>query len=356
MIKGEDFIAASAALGFDFYTSVPCSYLTPLLNGVLANSSLDHFAASSEGEAIGIAAGAYLAGRSPVVMMQNSGLGNAVNPLSSLNHVFGIPSLLIISWRGSPGVPDEPQHSLMGEVMHDLLDVLKIPHAPFPRTVSEILPTLIRAQQYMQTNERPFALVVDPGVVEEERLQARAIVRPPEAVHRKLQAEADPEIRDILSLFFCAVSETLITRTLLDIPRDDRVVEPVRRVMREHAEDESRHHRFFADFLTRAWPQLTLRQRQKIGPLIPRFVSIFIDADPINTERILTEVGLTRLDASQVVTETFTRESIINARLQSSKACLMTLSRAGVLGDTHVQDALGMYGFSAEEQLAEFEG
>lgn len=173
---------------------------------------------------------------------------------------------------------------------------------------------------------------------------------------RRIQAEADPEIRDILSLFFCAVSETLITRTLLDIPRDDRVVEPVRRVMREHAEDESRHHRFFADFLTRAWPQLTLRQRQKIGPLIPRFVSIFIDADPINTERILTEVGLTRLDASQVVTETFTRESIINARLQSSKACLMTLSRAGVLGDTHVQDALGMYGFSAEEQLAEFEG
>lgn len=192
MIKGEDFIAASAALGFDFYTSVPCSYLTPLLNGVLANSSLDHFAASSEGEAIGIAAGAYLAGRSPVVMMQNSGLGNAVNPLSSLNHVFGIPSLLIISWRGSPGVPDEPQHSLMGEVMHDLLDVLKIPHAPFPRTVSEILPTLIRAQQYMQTNERPFALVVDPGVVEEERLQARAIVRPPEAVHRKLGNSSSP--------------------------------------------------------------------------------------------------------------------------------------------------------------------
>ena len=68
-------------------------------------------AISIEGEAVAVAAGAWLAGRRTVVMCQNSGLGNTVNPLTSLNHPFRIPTLLIVTWRGQPGLKDEPQHA-----------------------------------------------------------------------------------------------------------------------------------------------------------------------------------------------------------------------------------------------------
>ena len=76
MIDAAHFIDQATAAGFDFYAGVPCSFLTPLINRVIGDRSLSYFGATSEGEAIGIAAGAWLAGRSPVVMCQNSGLGN----------------------------------------------------------------------------------------------------------------------------------------------------------------------------------------------------------------------------------------------------------------------------------------
>ena len=114
MIGSRQFIEEASASGFDFYTGVPCSFLTPLINGVISDSRLAYVGAASEGEAVAIAAGAWLAGRQPVVMFQNSGLGNAVNPLTSLNAPFRIPALLITTWRGEPGRPDEPQHESGG--------------------------------------------------------------------------------------------------------------------------------------------------------------------------------------------------------------------------------------------------
>lgn len=89
MISTSEFLAKAQTSGFDFYTGVPCSYLASLINQIADNSALGYVGATSEGEAIGIAAGAWLAGRMPVVMCQNSGLGNTVNPLTSLNHTFG---------------------------------------------------------------------------------------------------------------------------------------------------------------------------------------------------------------------------------------------------------------------------
>jgi phosphonopyruvate decarboxylase len=192
MISGLDFVDAAAQLGFDFYTSVPCSYLTPLLNGVLSNTKVDHVMASSEGEAVGIAAGAFLGGRLPVVMMQNSGLGNAVNPLTSLNHIFKIPSLLICSWRGSPGVPDEPQHRLMGEITHRLLDTVQIPHGPFPSQPELIGPTLQTAREIIERTHLPYALVVEPGVLEQEDLKASERMCPSVATVRKLGDPSAP--------------------------------------------------------------------------------------------------------------------------------------------------------------------
>ena len=172
MIEAAEFIGTARDAGFDFYAGVPCSFLTPLLNRVISDPSLVYIGATSEGEAIGIAAGAWLAGRSPVVMCQNSGLGNMVNPLTSLNWPFRIPVLLIITWRGQPGLKDEPQHTLMGRIMHELLTVMGVSHRAFPREREEIATILYEAGAAMSSQRLPFALVLEQGTVADEALCA----------------------------------------------------------------------------------------------------------------------------------------------------------------------------------------
>jgi phosphonopyruvate decarboxylase len=175
MIEAASFIDQARGVGFDFYAGVPCSFLTPLINRVISDRSLSYIGATSEGEAIGIAAGAWLAGRSPVVMCQNSGLGNMVNPLTSLNWPFRIPVLLIITWRGQPGLKDEPQHALMGGIMHELLEVIAVAHRAFPRDSDEILSALAAARSATVDERLPFALIMEQGVVADEPLRASAV-------------------------------------------------------------------------------------------------------------------------------------------------------------------------------------
>src|SRR4051812_28482161 len=126
MIAADDFLGPVRARGFDFFTGVPCSFLTPLINRVIGSQDLVYVGAASEGEAVAIASGAWLAGRQTVVMCQNSGLGNAVNPLTSLNAPFGIPTLLITTWRGQPGLQEETQHPPMGENTPPLPDTIRV--------------------------------------------------------------------------------------------------------------------------------------------------------------------------------------------------------------------------------------
>src|ERR1700761_2744662 len=149
MITADAFLAHAADAGFDFYTGVPCSLLTPLINGVLSRRGLAYVGAASEGEAVAIAAGAWLAGRETAVMCQNSGLGNAVNPLTSLNAPFRIPTLLVTTWRGRPGEPDEPQHEVMGQITHDLLSLMGIAHRDFPYEAAAVAPALAEAVSQM---------------------------------------------------------------------------------------------------------------------------------------------------------------------------------------------------------------
>ena len=133
-----------------------------------------------EGEAVAIAAGAWLAGRRTVVMCQNSGLGNAVNPLTSLNASFAIPTLFITTWRGQPGVADEPQHELMGRITQDLLALIEVEQAPFPNTPDAVAPVLEQAVARMDQTDRPFALVMRKGDVADAPLDppARAPLTP----------------------------------------------------------------------------------------------------------------------------------------------------------------------------------
>jgi phosphonopyruvate decarboxylase len=165
VISADDFINDALRRGHSFYAGVPCSFLTPFINRAIGDKRLSYVAAASEGEAVGIGAGAWLAGRKPVVLLQNSGLGNAVNPLTSLNFPFRIPLLLIASWRGQPGLADEPQHELMGQITHDLLALMRIPHRAFPKAAQEIAPALDAAEQAMAQTGLPFGLVMEKGAV-----------------------------------------------------------------------------------------------------------------------------------------------------------------------------------------------
>jgi phosphonopyruvate decarboxylase len=102
---------------------VPCSFFTPLVNYMTVDPGLDYVSATSEGEAVAIAAGLTSAGSPAFALMQNSGLGNAVNPITSMLYIYRMPVVLLVSHRGEPGKPDEPQHALMGRITEQLAEL-----------------------------------------------------------------------------------------------------------------------------------------------------------------------------------------------------------------------------------------
>src|SRR5215469_6426539 len=175
MIQARDFVEAARERHFDWYAGVPCSYLTPFINYVLQEPSLRYLSMANEGDAVALIAGVALAGTaaSPAVssvaspsvygrgvsMMQNSGLGNAVSPLTSLTFTFRLPQLLIVTWRGRPGEPDEPQHQLMGAITPEMLRAMEIAWELFPSEDDAIGPALDRATAHMDHNGLPYALV-----------------------------------------------------------------------------------------------------------------------------------------------------------------------------------------------------
>jgi len=167
MIDGARFVAAARERGFGLWTGVPCSYLTPLMGHAAAGDGLRYVPASNEGDAVAIAAGSEIGGTRAVAMFQNSGLGNAVNPLSSLNHPHRIPVLLIVTLRGDPAGPkDEPQHALMGAITTRILDTLDIGWDSFPDREDAVGPALDRAAAHM-AGGLPYALVMRKGAVAE---------------------------------------------------------------------------------------------------------------------------------------------------------------------------------------------
>ena len=132
-------------------------------------------------------------------MCQNSGLGNTVNPLTSLNHPFRIPTLLIVTWRGQPGLKDEPQHELMGEVMGSLLDTIAVGHAGFPKETDAVPATLDRAERAMAVDELPFALIMEKGSVRDDGLdQPDQPIRPRGTIEDLRQGEERPTRIDLL--------------------------------------------------------------------------------------------------------------------------------------------------------------
>jgi phosphonopyruvate decarboxylase len=181
VIEAAQFVEAARERGFDWYAGVPCSYLTPFINYVLQDESLNYVSAANEGDAVALIAGVALGAsgvhkaRRGISMMQNSGLGNAVSPLTSLTWTFRLPQLLIVTWRGQPGVADEPQHALMGPVTPAMLDTMEIPWELFPTQADAIGPALDRASAHMDSTGRPFALVMQKGSVAPYKLSKKGL-------------------------------------------------------------------------------------------------------------------------------------------------------------------------------------
>ena len=125
MLNAIDLCRDLAARGFGLFSGVPCSFLDNLINA--ASRQNRYVIAANECDAVAIAAGAGIAGDKGVVLMQNSGLTNAISPLTSLTWTFGLPVLGFVSLRGEPGLGDEPQHELTGRITTELLDLMEIP-------------------------------------------------------------------------------------------------------------------------------------------------------------------------------------------------------------------------------------
>lgn len=188
-LDGGEFLAALRRRGADLITGVPCSFLTPVINSAIADTQTVFVGAASEGEAVGIAAGWWLAGGSPVIMGQNSGLGNMINPLTSLTAPAGIPMLILCTWRGEPGLRDEPQHEVMGRVMTDLLDVVGVEWQLVDRDPGRLGGCLDRAFTSMRDRSLPHCLILRKGIIADQPLrQGGAPARPPDGVVRAVEA------------------------------------------------------------------------------------------------------------------------------------------------------------------------
>jgi phosphonopyruvate decarboxylase len=157
----ERTVEAVKARGATLFTGVPCSSLAGVIDCAIADPDVHYVGATSEGEAVGIAAGAWLAGGAGVVLCQNSGLGNMVNPLTSLTWPSRIPLLVVCGWRGRPGAPDEPQHQLMGRITPELLDLMEVPWRAFRPDDGGIAGDVDAAWDAMAAARLPFCLLLD---------------------------------------------------------------------------------------------------------------------------------------------------------------------------------------------------
>jgi phosphonopyruvate decarboxylase len=159
----EDFVSTLTDAGFGPFTGVPDSIFLPLVNYLERRGDVDNLICSSEGEAMGLAGGFALAQRTPVVYMQNDGYGNAVNPLSSLQLTYDLPALLLISWRGEPGVKDAPQHHTMGETIRGLLDLFDIPFSVLTPDEANLTEKVEKARGHCASMSLPYAFLIKRG-------------------------------------------------------------------------------------------------------------------------------------------------------------------------------------------------
>lgn len=169
VLEPPAFLAALRERGFDFYTGVPCSLIKGLLAHLDEQDEVPYIPATREDSALGVAGGAAMGGKLPVVLMQNSGLGVSINAIISLHQIYELKTLLLITWRGYQGV-DAPEHIVMGPVMPQVLDTFGVPHrtllpASEGGDAESFAAALDWARETLDSTSKPCALLVRKGAL-----------------------------------------------------------------------------------------------------------------------------------------------------------------------------------------------
>lgn len=209
MVNTKKFGDEMKGLGFDFYSGVPCSFLKSLIN--YAINDCDYVMAANEGDAVAVASGARLGGKKSVVLMQNSGLTNATSPLTSLNFTFKLPVLGFVSLRGEPGVKDEPQHELMGQITEKMLALMKIEWAYLSADETEASLQLQQANTLVEEG-RTFFFVVKKGTFGDIKLNPQPLK---EVSNHKLKKSSAKQTYPIRTQALKAISDLVDQNTVL---------------------------------------------------------------------------------------------------------------------------------------------
>lgn len=174
MISAKDFYEIFVSEGISFFTGVPDSLLKGLSAHLEAVTPAGmHIIAANEGSAVAVASGYHLAtGEIPIVYMQNSGLGNAVNPLLSLadKSVYSLPMIILIGWRGRPGIPDEPQHAKQGLITPRILEALGVPWRQLNSDDHEIAKAARWSVETARNESCPVVLLIPEDVFAKEAI------------------------------------------------------------------------------------------------------------------------------------------------------------------------------------------
>lgn len=162
MLHSKEFVRILKSAGYDFFTGVPCSLISDVILSLEKDPSVPYIPAVREDVAVGLAAGAYLGGKTPCILMQNSGLGQCLGALASLNLIYRIPCLLIITWRGHDG-RDAPEHEVMGKASPRLLDAVRLPYKRL--THKNANKAVGWTRQVISQEKIPAALFITKGVL-----------------------------------------------------------------------------------------------------------------------------------------------------------------------------------------------
>lgn len=158
----HSFVKLLKEKGIHFFAGVPCSNLKGIISELTNDQSVVYISSTREDEAVGIASGSYLAGKMPAVLMQNSGLGNSLNALTSFSLIYCIPCLILMGWRGHDGL-DAPEHLIMGNINKKLLDVIGVPS--FILEKDNIEKTITEAMTLMTANKKPVVILIKKGII-----------------------------------------------------------------------------------------------------------------------------------------------------------------------------------------------
>ncbi len=164
MLNSQNFFSRLKQEGFNFYTGVPCSLLAGLFSILEKQDEFPYLASVREDAAVGLCSGAYMGGKLPVLLMQNSGFGYSLNAFTSLNLIYKIPMLVVMSWRGCGG-KDAPEHIIMGDINEKLLETSGMEYSIL--TQDNLDEVLARARQTIVKDELPFTILVKKGFFDE---------------------------------------------------------------------------------------------------------------------------------------------------------------------------------------------